>query len=116
VPEGSASDGATPAGVGAPSSIEGCPFIGAAVEIADPQHPARVLAREHKAAVAARLTEIAREAGATEPEVLGEQLALLLDGASARTRTLGVDALPTAVGIAAALIEHAIPNAAPAVA
>lgn len=116
VPAAPASDGATPAGVGAPSSIEGCPFIGAAVEIADPQHPARVLAREHKAAVAARLTAIAREAGATDPELLGEQLALLLDGASARTRTLGADALPTAVGIAASLIEHAIPKAVPAAA
>jgi AcrR family transcriptional regulator len=100
----------------APPSTEGCPFIGAAVEIADPQHPARVLAREHKAAVAARLTETAREAGAADPELLGEQLALLLDGASARTRTLGADAIPTAVGIAASLIEHAIPETAPAVA
>ncbi len=87
-----------------------CPFITAAVEIADPEHPARVLAREYKKSVAARLTETAREAGAADPELLGEQLALLLDGASARTRTLGTDAIPTAAGIAAALIEHAIPE------
>src|SRR4051794_9425317 len=60
-----------------------CPFIGAAVEIQDPEHPARVLARDYKKAVAARLSEAAREAGATDPEQLGEQLALLLDGASA---------------------------------
>jgi len=91
-----------------------CPFIGAAVEIADPEHPARVVAREYKASVAARLTETARAAGATDPELLGEQLALLLDGASARTRTLGTDATPTAAGIAATLIEHAMPQTAPA--
>ena len=57
-----------------------CPFIAAAVEIPDPGHPARVYARAYKRAFAARLTDTAREAGATNPEQLGEQLALLLDG------------------------------------
>ena len=87
-----------------------CPFIAAAVEIADPEHPARVRAREYKGSVAARLTETAREAGAADPELLGEQLALLLDGASARTRALGSESTPTAASIAALLIEHAIPS------
>lgn len=87
-----------------------CPFIAAAVEIADPEHPARVRSREYKAAVAARLIETAREAGAPEPELLGEQLALLLDGASARTRALDADTSSTAAGIAATLIENAIPK------
>ena len=91
-----------------------CPFIAAAVEIADPEHPARGLAREYKKSVAARLTETAREAGAADPELLGEQLALLLDGASARTRTLGNNATPTAAGIAATLIDHALSQTAPA--
>ena len=85
-----------------------CPFIGASVEIADPEHPGRVRAREYKEAVAARLTQAASDAGAADPEGLGEQLALLLDGASARTRALGVDAMPAAAGIAALLIDHAI--------
>lgn len=90
-----------------------CPFIEAAVEITDPEHAARLLVREYKKSVAARLTETAREAGAIDPELLGEQLALLLDGASVRTRALGTDANPTAAGIAAMLIEHAIPETAP---
>jgi len=90
-----------------------CPFIAAAVEIADPEHPARVRASEYKKSVAARLSEAAREAGAADPELLGEQLALLLDGASARTRTLGSEATPTAAAIAATLIEHAIPQRRP---
>lgn len=89
-----------------------CPFIAAAVEISDPEHPARVRAREYKTSVATRLSETAREAGAADPDLLGEQLALLLDGASVRTRALGTDAYPTAVGIAAALIESAIPSPA----
>lgn len=91
-----------------------CPFIRAAVEIGDPEHPARGLAREYKKSVAARLAETARAAGAADPERLGEQLALLLDGVSVRTRTLGTNAAPTAAAIAAALIEHAIPQTAPA--
>src|ERR1700734_3312452 len=41
-----------------------CPFIAAAVEIHDPQHPAPPYARDYKQAIAARLAETAREAGA----------------------------------------------------
>jgi AcrR family transcriptional regulator len=89
-----------------------CPFIAAAVEINDPNHPARLLARDYKKAFAARLTETAREAGATNPEQLGEQLALLLDGASARNRVLNAETFATAAAIAAVLIDNAIPTAA----
>src|SRR5205085_8928921 len=45
-----------------------CPFIAAAVEIQDTCHTARVYARDYKKAFAARHTEGAREAGATDPE------------------------------------------------
>src|ERR1700760_4976872 len=86
-----------------------CPFIAAAVEIPDPDHPARVYARDYKKAFAARLTEAAREAGAADPEQLGEQLALLLDGASARSRVLNTETLATAAAIAAVLVDNAIP-------
>jgi AcrR family transcriptional regulator len=89
-----------------------CPFITAAVELPDPGHPARVYARDYKKAFAARLTDTAREAGATNPELLGEQLALLLDGASARSRVLDTQTLGTAATIAAVLIDNAIPIAA----
>ena len=86
-----------------------CPFIGAAVEIQDPGHPARVYARDYKKAFAARLTETAREAGATDPEQLGEQLALLLDGASARSRVLNTSTFATAAAVAAVLIDNSVP-------
>jgi AcrR family transcriptional regulator len=89
-----------------------CPFIGAAVEIHDAGHPARLLARDYKRAFAARLTETARQAGAVDPEQLGERLALLLDGASARSRVLDTDTLATAAAIATVLIDAAIPAAA----
>lgn len=86
-----------------------CPYIAAAVEIGDPGHPARRQACDYKKAFAARLTETAREAGATNPEQLGEQLALLLDGASARTRVLNAETFATAAAIAVVLIDNAIP-------
>ncbi|MDQ6754371.1 MAG: TetR/AcrR family transcriptional regulator [Actinomycetota bacterium] len=85
-----------------------CPFIAAAVEIPDPGHPARELASDYKTAFAARLTVAARDAGATNPEQLGEQLALLLDGASARSRVLNTDTFATAAAIAAVLVDNAI--------
>ena len=86
-----------------------CPYIAAAVELHDPQHPASQYAREYKKAIAARLAETAREAGVADPEQLGEQLALLLDGAAARTRVLNAESFPTAAAIAAVLIDNAIP-------
>ncbi len=89
-----------------------CPYLAAAVEIPDPNHPARIHARDYKKAFAARLAETAREAGATNPEQLGEQLALLLDGASARSRVLDTQTLATAAAIAAVLVDDALPTAA----
>jgi AcrR family transcriptional regulator len=89
-----------------------CPFIAAAVELPDPQHPAAQYARDYKKAIAARLAETARQAGAANPEQLGEQLALLIDGASARTRVLNAESFPTATAIAAVLIDNAIPTTA----
>ena len=56
--------------------------------------------------------DTAREAGAADPEQLGEQLALLIDGAAARTRVLNAAAFPTAAAIAAVLIDSAIPATA----
>ena len=88
-----------------------CPFIRTAVEIKDPEHPARVFARDYKTAFALRLIGTAREAGAPEPELLGEQLALLLDGAAARSRVLNSDTFSTAAAIAVILIDTAIPLA-----
>jgi AcrR family transcriptional regulator len=89
-----------------------CPYIAAAVELHNPQHPASQYAREYKKAVAARLAETAREAGVANPEQLGEQLALLLDGAAARTRVLNAESFPAAAAIAAVLIDNAIPATA----
>jgi hypothetical protein len=88
------------------------PYIAASVELHDPEHPASQYARDYKSTIAARLADTAREAGATDPEQLGEQLALLLDGAAARTRVLNTESFPTAAAIAAVLVDNAIPTTA----
>jgi AcrR family transcriptional regulator len=92
-----------------PSTTPLCPYITAAIELHDPEHPASQYARDYKKAVAARLGDTAREAGAADPEQLGGQLALLIDGAAVRTRVLNSDAFPAAAAIAAVLIDNAIP-------
>lgn len=89
--------------------VRGCPFLNAAVEVPDPAHPAHVVVREEKLAFAARLADLARTAGARDPERLGEQLALLYDGAA--SRAVALDDAATAVTartIAAALIDAAL--------
>ncbi|WP_239159769.1 pyridoxal-phosphate dependent enzyme, partial [Winogradskya humida] len=50
-----------------------------------PEALAHELTRRHKVAFLARLIEVAQEVGARDPEALGEQLALLYDGASSRS-------------------------------
>ncbi|MFF1294705.1 hypothetical protein [Streptomyces sp. NPDC058296] len=54
----------------------------------DPEHPAHQLAVAYKGEFTHRLTDIARQAGAADPEKLAEQLALLFDGAAARGTAL----------------------------
>ncbi|MER0443316.1 TetR family transcriptional regulator [Streptomyces sp. Edi4] len=66
--------------------------------------------QESRRRAARRQRTTPREAGASaDPEQLGEQLALLIDGAAARTPGLNADAFPTAAAIAAVLIDNAIP-------
>jgi AcrR family transcriptional regulator len=64
----------------------GCTFQASAVEFPDPSHPAHVAALAHKAAVRARLRDLAAEAGAHDPGGLGDGLLMLLDGAFAAAR------------------------------
>jgi AcrR family transcriptional regulator len=66
-----------------PRPLRGDPFLAAAVEIADPAHPARRLAAQRQARLAERLGELAREAGARDAERLGRRLAVVYAGAAA---------------------------------
>ncbi|MFE4654897.1 TetR/AcrR family transcriptional regulator [Streptomyces sp. NPDC056707] len=91
--------------------LRGCPFLNASVEVPDPDHPVHRLAAAYKSEFARRLTGLARRAGARDPEALGEQLALLYDGAVARSTALNTaDTGAYARSIAALLIDAATAN------
>ncbi len=88
-----------------------CPYIAAAVELHDPEHPRpSTHATTRRPSPRGSPTPPAKRAA--DPEQLGEQLALLIDGAAARTRVLNADAFPAAAAIAAVLIDNAIPATA----
>ncbi len=58
-------------------------------EIADPTHPARQIACATKTWFGEELGRLAAEMGAREPEMLGHQLAVLLDGAMIQSAAIG---------------------------
>jgi len=63
------------------SGYRGCGLTNACVEYPEAGHPARVVAEENKRALRRRLAKMAAEMGAAEPEVLGDGLLLLIEGA-----------------------------------
>jgi len=67
----------------------GCPIANAAVELAEPDHPARPVIESHKAELYAYLLRSCREMNAEEPDVLADGLFLLCEGAYLSTQTLG---------------------------
>ena len=85
------------------------PFVGAAVEFPDPDHPAHRAAADHGRRFVRRLADLARDAGARDPEQVGRRLALLYDGAAIRA-FVDDDPAPTAdaYAIAAAILRDAI--------
>lgn len=66
------------------SGFRGCPFTNAAVELPDPAHPARAVISAYKNWLRDTLARLATEAGLSEPDELGSDLLLLIDGANAR--------------------------------
>ena len=74
---------------GAPvSRLRGCPFHNAAVEAADAMPGVEDIVHEHKLDFTARLIHAAAEAGARDPYRLGNQLAVLFEGAKALATSL----------------------------
>lgn len=92
-----------------PRPMRGDPFVNAAVELADPAHPAHRLAAEHKQRFTQRLTEIARDAGARPAEQVGRRLALLYDGAAAQLAVYdSAEPAAEAYAMAASILRDAI--------
>ena len=71
------------------SECLGCAFVGAAGEFPEPDHPGHRAATEHKRAVVSRLSQLAAQAGAREPNALAEELLLIMDGAWSAARVFG---------------------------
>jgi AcrR family transcriptional regulator len=67
----------------------GCPVQATAAEFPDPSHPGHQVALESKQKVRAHLRNLAEQAGLNAPDVLADQLMLLMDGAYASSRVFG---------------------------
>lgn len=67
----------------------GCALANAAVEITDPDHPARPIIEQYKAETRRRFRRLAREIGAREANSLGDALMLLWEGGYLARLTLG---------------------------
>ena len=81
--------------------FRGCPFINLATEFPDQAHPGTAIACGNKQEMRRHLTDLAQAIGAREPRRLGDQLALLIDGAYGHATTLG------AAGLKRELLETA---------
>jgi hypothetical protein len=84
----------------------GCGMANAAVESNGHGRPARQAIEAHKAKLHAKLAELCVTSGASEPELLAEQLFLLIQGAQA-TLILGVHSPARNAGPAAATLIDA---------
>jgi AcrR family transcriptional regulator len=79
----------------------GCGLTNAAVEYPMPDHPARLVAQANKRALRQRLIEMSAAMGARSPEVLGDGLLLLMEGAYASGQLFGPGGPAGAVAIVA---------------
>jgi AcrR family transcriptional regulator len=87
--------------------FRGCPFINLATEFPNRAHPGTAIACGNKQEMRRRLTNLARAIGAREPRRVGNQLALLIDGAYGHATTLGATGLKRELLEAAGLIIDA---------
>jgi len=67
----------------------GCPFLNVATEYPETDYPGHQVAIEHKQSVRVKFRQLAKEAGAKKPDVLADQLLLLMDGAYMASRMFG---------------------------
>jgi AcrR family transcriptional regulator len=92
----------------------GCAVANAAVEIVDEDHPARVVIKKHKLAIAQRLRALCREMGARQPDVLGDALGMLFSGAFSARLAFDTREQISSVSLAAAALLDSPAIGAPA--
>ena len=94
---------------GGDARMRGCPFHNAAVEAAGVMPEGEHIVHLHKRDYVDGLVDLARQAGATDPEMLGNQVALLYEGASALSTSLNDPAPWARARAAEALISMWLP-------
>lgn len=94
----------------ASETFRGCPFVNTATELADPGHPARRIARDHKLRLRDYFTRQAERGQANAPERIADQLIVVFDGAIVQA-VIGAIRHPDAARTAAqALLDaHNVP-------
>jgi len=89
--------------------FNGCMFVNAAAEYADPADPIHACCAEHKRLVQGYLGRLAQAAGAGDAEELAGQLMLLAEGAIVMRQTTGREDAPAQARRAAeVLLERAL--------
>ncbi len=71
----------------------GCALANAAIELPEKDHPARRVIEEYKRAQRLRLVRLSEQASLSEPEMLADELHLLLEGARVTAQSVGTDGL-----------------------
>jgi len=69
----------------------GCALVNAAIQISDPDHPGRRVIEQTKRKHRERLTALCLASGLSEPQMLADQLFLLVEGSRVFQRSLGPD-------------------------
>lgn len=88
------------------AEFRGCPFINTATELANPEHPARQVARRYKLRLRQFFAQQAERGGAADPQRLADQLALIFDGAIVQT-VMGTGSRPDAAQAAVEILLDA---------
>jgi AcrR family transcriptional regulator len=87
--------------------FRGCAFVRASADTSSSDR-VKSVCEESRAFILGKFTDLAREAGASEPELLGKQLVLLYDGASIAAHLDGNrNAASTARALAAQMLSSA---------
>jgi AcrR family transcriptional regulator len=81
------------AGILADKNHRGCALANAAIELPDRTHPARRVVEEFKLAQRKHLADLCRSAGLKDPEMLADELYLLLEGARVTAQSIGAAGL-----------------------
>ena len=69
----------------------GCAVSNAAIELTEPDHPARKIIADAKARTRTRLTQLCADAGFKEPQKIADELFLLSEGAYVTLSSMGPD-------------------------